>query len=72
MGKGKGMAHFTHFWPRRQPHLQSTFSGPTDKLLRVGAVLAGTDTMLHAVLYSSLAICDSTLNNPFATDRNFK
>lgn len=70
VGRGKSTSHFTYFWHKRQPHIQLTFSDPLGKLLGAGTVLAGTDTMLHAVFYSSLVMSDSTLNNPFGTNRS--
>lgn len=59
------MARFICFWHKRQPHLQLTFSDPIGELLRVVTILAGTDTILLKVFYSSLEISDSTLNNPW-------
>ena len=64
MGTGKSMAHFICFWHKRQSHLQLTFSEPIGELLKVVTILAGTDTILHEVFYTSLEISDSTLNNP--------
>lgn len=72
VGRGKSMSHFTHFWHKRQPHIQLAFSNPLRELLGVGTVLADTGTMLHAVFYSSLVMSDSTLKNPFGTNRSFK
>lgn len=72
MERRKSIAHFTHFWHERQSHIQLTFPDPIGELLRVETVLASTDTMLHLVFYSSLEISDSTLNNPFGTNRSFK
>lgn len=58
IGRGKSMAYLLI------SYLQLTFSGQKGELLRVVTILAGTDTVLHEVFYSSLEISDSTLNNP--------
>lgn len=69
MVRGRSLTHFTHFWHKNSLHLQLIFSDPVGKPLKVVTMLAGIDTMLHAVFYSSLEISDSTLNNPFGTKK---